>query len=198
MAGHLETWVAMFAAAAVGCGCGFDTSGSSTSLSGETTTSSGATVGSGSSTEAQESTGGVTSGSTDTSSSGEPMGDPEYPTPEPLGPNGACPLGYLGPITFDSSGWLCLPPCTGDPPTCPQPQTGDAEAQCATNPMSTADPCVDDSDCEVDGEFCGNIGNNERGCLLPPSHCILRCNEGQTCPDEMSCSPGAGICQYLP
>ena len=126
-------------------------------------------------------------------------GDPEYPRPEPVAEVGDCPEGFLGPITYDGDGWLCLPPCIdGDPPTCPEPMSGDAEAACATAPFSSATPCTDDTDCTVDGEKCGNVGMGQMGCLLPPTHCLLRCDEGQTCPDEMSCSPSAGLCQYTP
>ena len=130
------------------------------------------------------------------SSSGGPPSDPAYPRPDPVDEAGMCPAGTFGPITYDGAGWLCLPPCAGDPPGCPDPLTGDAEPQCATNPMSSAAPCGDSTDCEVDGEMCGNIGGGQMGCLLPPSHCILRCDDGQTCPDGLSCAEGPGICEY--
>jgi hypothetical protein len=137
-------------------------------------------------------------GALDDSTGTEPAGDPSYPRPSPIDEAGDCPGGFFGPITFDGGGWGCLPPCAGDPPMCPDPGSGDAEAQCATNPLSSAEPCMDSTDCTVAGEMCGNIGGGQQGCLLPPSHCILRCDEGQTCPDDMTCGVGPGICQYAP
>lgn len=130
------------------------------------------------------------------STGGELPGDPAYPRPDPVDEAGMCPGGYFGPITFDGAGWLCLPPCEGEAPQCPDPQTGDAVAECATNPLSSAAPCADSTDCDVAGEMCGNIGGGQSGCLLPPSHCILRCDEGETCPDGLVCAAGPGICQY--
>lgn len=126
-----------------------------------------------------------------------PDADPSYPRPDPVDEAGDCPDGFFGPITFDGTGWVCIPACTGDPPACPAGATGDAEAACSTNPMSSVDPCEDASDCDVDGEMCGNIGGGQRGCLLPPSHCILRCDDGQACPDGLSCAEGVGVCQYV-
>lgn len=125
-----------------------------------------------------------------------PDGDPSYPRPDPVDEAGDCPDGFFGPITFDGTGWVCIPACTGDPPACPAGATGDAEASCATNPMSSVAPCMDAADCDVEGEMCGNIGGGQRACLLPPSHCILRCNEGQACPEGLSCADGVGVCQY--
>lgn len=136
--------------------------------------------------------------SADSSSSGAaPDGDPSYPRPDPVDEAGDCPDGFLGPITFDGAGWLCIPACSGDPPMCPAGASGDAEATCSTNPMSSAAPCDDSTDCEIDGEMCGNIGGGQRGCLLPPSHCILRCDDGQSCPDGLTCAEGVGVCQYV-
>lgn len=134
-------------------------------------------------------------GTDDTAGASE---DPDYPRPNPLDGGGECPEGFWGPITFDMMGWVCIPACTmDDPPMCPSGLSGDAEGRCATNPMSSSDPCTEQSDCTAEGEGCGNIGMGQMGCLLPPSHCILRCDGGQTCPESMSCSPTAGICQYV-
>jgi hypothetical protein len=112
--------------------------------------------------------------------------------------DGTCPPGSFGPITFDGGGWVCLPECTNAAEICPEPESGDAVAECATNPFSSAEPCMDSSDCTVEGEMCGNAGGGQMACLLEPSHCILRCDDGQTCPDDMSCAAGPGICQYDP
>ncbi|MEM9459316.1 MAG: hypothetical protein AAGF11_34370 [Myxococcota bacterium] len=139
--------------------------------------------------------------STASSSSGEDVSapeDPQYPRPEPFGPAGECPEGFFGPITFDLTGWVCIPECeAGDPPLCPSGQSGSAQGRCATNPDSSAEPCSDDTDCQVAGERCGNVGMEQAGCLLEPSHCILRCDDGQDCPDSMTCSPTVGLCQYV-
>lgn len=136
------------------------------------------------------------------SSSGEDIGapeDPQYPRPEPFGPAGECPEGFFGPITFDLTGWVCIPECeAGDPPMCPSGLSGNAEGRCATNPHSSAEPCSEDADCLMEGERCGNVGMDQAGCLLEPSHCILRCDDGQDCPDSMTCSPTVGLCQYVP
>jgi len=143
----------------------------------------------------------VSTESSSAGASGEDTSAPEdadYPRPEPLGEAGECPPGFLGPITFDHIGWVCIPECTmDDPPMCPSGLDGDAEGRCASNPQSSASACSSDADCTVAGERCGNIGMNQTGCLLPPSHCILRCDEGQACPEAMDCSPSAGICQYV-
>jgi hypothetical protein len=139
-----------------------------------------------------------TQAATESSSSGEALpGDPNYPQPTPVGELGMCPDGFLGPITFDGAGWGCIPAC--DPlGGCPAAVTGDAVGECASNPASSATPCMDSSECEVEGEMCGNAGNGQRACLLPPSHCLLWCDDGQTCPDAMTCSPAIGVCQYVP
>jgi hypothetical protein len=187
--------------------CG-DDGGSSTSLSGADATTAGSTetTDDGTTTGTTEATTADTADATSSdpsetaggSTGGSSASDPNYPSPVPVMEQGTCPAGFFGPITYDGNGWLCLPPCEGDPPMCPEPQTGDAPAECATSPLSSATPCDSDSDCTVDGEMCGNIGGGQRGCLLPPTHCILRCDEGQTCPDDMSCAAGPGICQYEP
>ncbi|MEM7156827.1 MAG: hypothetical protein AAF799_28515 [Myxococcota bacterium] len=136
-----------------------------------------------------------TDGTDDTAGASE---DPDYPRPNPLDGGGECPEGFWGPITFDMNGWVCIPACTmDDPPMCPSGLSGDAVGRCATNPLSSAAPCSEQEDCTEEGEGCGNIGGGQMGCLLPPSHCILRCDDGQTCPESMSCSPTAGICQYV-
>lgn len=181
-------------AAALAAGCGGDEPPADTTGG----TAIGSTIGS---TQAHDDSSGEghSSGPSLESSSGTSggtSGDPAYPRPEPVDQAGTCPPGTFGPITYDGDGWLCLPPCVGDPPSCPDPMTGDAEALCATNPMSSAAPCGDSNDCEVEGEMCGNIGGGNKGCLLPPSHCILRCDEGQTCPDGLTCAEGPGICEY--
>jgi hypothetical protein len=124
----------------------------------------------------------------------EPPGDPEYPSPEPVDAEGFCPAGTFGPITFDGEAWVCLPECGADQ-TCPAPSSGDAEPACATNPFSSNAPCETDDECTEEGERCGLIGEAQMGCLLPPSHCILRCDAELTCPDEMVCTP-ASVCAY--
>ncbi len=157
-------------------------------------------------TTAEDPDPGLTTGglepSPDSSSSdgeGDLPEDPQYPRPEPLEATGECPPGFFGPITYDLVGWVCIPGCSDDDPaTCPSGLDGDAEGRCATNPLSSSEPCDQDTDCTAPGEHCGNIGMGQSGCLLPPSHCILRCDEGQACPEAMTCSPVAGICQYLP
>jgi hypothetical protein len=145
----------------------------------------------------------TSSGTTDTSSDGTsttsttgPTGDPDYPSPDPVAGDGTCPPTTLGPITFDGDAWVCLPPCDADD-TCPPPSSGSAEAACASNPQSTGDPCETSDDCTVEGEMCGNIGNDQKGCLLPPSHCVLRCDPELACPDDMVCAT-VGICAYPP
>ncbi len=132
----------------------------------------------------------------DSSTGADAEDDPSYPRPSPVDEAGTCPDGFFGPITFDGGGWACLPPCTGEPAMCPASGSGDAPAECATNPLSSAAPCTDSSDCTVESEMCGNVGGGAMGCLLPPSHCILRCSEGETCPAGQACAPGPGICQY--
>ena len=126
-------------------------------------------------------------------------GDPDYPQPTPLDGGGECPPGFHGPITFDFEGWVCIPACSADDeePMCPSGLDGDARGRCATNPSSSAEPCQDNTDCTQPGERCGNIGGGERGCLLEPTHCILRCGDGKTCPESMTCSPTMNICQYV-
>ncbi|MEM7156659.1 MAG: hypothetical protein AAF799_27675 [Myxococcota bacterium] len=124
--------------------------------------------------------------------------DPDYPRPTPLDGGGECPPGFHGPITFDMQGWVCIPACSGDgSPTCPSGFDGDARGRCATNPFSSAESCQDNSDCTVEGERCGNMGMGQRGCLLEPTHCILRCGDDRTCPESMTCSPTSKICQYV-
>ena len=137
------------------------------------------------------SSGSTTSGAEDTT--GAP-GDPAYPSPDPVAPDGTCPTATFGPITFEGSAWVCIPECDADS-TCPQPETGTAEAACATNPQSSATPCSSDADCTIANEACGNAGGGERACLLPPSHCILRCDDTMTCPDGMLCT-SASVCAY--
>lgn len=145
----------------------------------------------GSSTAATEAdTGDGSSGTT-----GDP-GDPEYPRPAPVDANGTCPDGTFGPITFDGAAWICIPECDEDS-MCPAAASGTATAECATNPFSSGDPCESATDCTVDGELCGNVGGGAKGCLLPPSHCIVKCDAEATCPDEMVCSD-AGVCAYPP
>jgi hypothetical protein len=147
-------------------------------------------------------TAGTSSGTTTTdaaessSSTTADPGDPDYPRPDPVELDGTCPDESFGPITFDSSAWICIPEC-GDESSCPSPATGTAEAVCATNPYSSASPCETSEDCTVDGEMCGNIGGAQKGCLLPPSHCILRCDAEHVCPDEMTCTV-VGVCGYSP
>jgi len=128
------------------------------------------------------------------STTGDP-GDPEYPRPDPVEPTGTCPPESFGPITFDGAAWVCIPEC-GEDSTCPMAATGTAEPACATNPFSSAAPCETSTDCTVDGEMCGNIGGGQKGCLLPPSHCILRCDADE-CPQDMVCTL-AGVCAYPP
>jgi hypothetical protein len=137
------------------------------------------------------------SSSSDSSSSstGEP-GDPDYPRPEPVDMNGTCPGVSFGPITFEGSSWVCIPEC-GDGGSCPVPATGTAEAACASAPLSSATPCATSADCTVDGEMCGNAGGGDMRCLLPPTHCILRCDAERVCPDAMVCTI-AGVCAYAP
>jgi hypothetical protein len=143
--------------------------------------------------------GGDSSGGSEATTTGAPPEDPDYPRPTPVDEVGECPDGFFGPITFDFEGWGCIPECTaGDPPTCPSGQSGTAQGSCATNPLSSAAPCAEDEDCTIEGERCGNVGMDQKGCLLPPSHCLLRCDAGETCPDAMNCSEVLGICQYLP
>jgi hypothetical protein len=162
----------------------------------------------GSSTEAETlgfdsatmSTTGASSSSTgaDAGSSSDTAALPEpgYPRPDPVAPDGMCPEGAFGPITFDGDAWVCLPEC-GEDEQCPEGASGTAEAACATNPYSSAAPCEDSMDCTEPGEMCGNVGDEQKGCLLPPTHCILRCDAELLCPDEMTCS-AAGVCAYLP
>jgi hypothetical protein len=142
---------------------------------------------------------GSSSAATDADSSagttGDP-GDPEYPRPSPVDANGTCPDGTFGPITFDGSAWICIPECDEDS-MCPQAATGTAVAECATNPFSSGDPCESAADCTADGELCGNVGGGAKGCLLPPSHCIVKCDAETTCPDDMVCG-SAGVCAYPP
>lgn len=149
-------------------------------------------------------TSGAATSSASSSSSGEASessstttasGEPGYPRPDPVAPDGTCPADAFGPITFDGTSWVCLPECGDGEPTCPPPATGSAMAACATNPFSSATPCSDSSECTEPMEMCGNAGNGQMGCLLPPSHCILQCDAGATCPDEMVCT-GAGVCAY--
>jgi hypothetical protein len=124
-------------------------------------------------------------------------GDEPYPRPEPVTAEGSCPVGSFGPITFDGEAWICIPECMDAEPQCPAPSSGTAEAVCATNPFSSSDPCMDDADCTIEGEACGNIGSNQRGCLLAPSHCILRCDAESVCPTDMICT-SARVCAYTP
>jgi hypothetical protein len=138
------------------------------------------------------------SGGLGSESSGDASaGDPSYPPPSPVDELGDCPDGFLGPITFDGTGWGCIPACN-DAGECPAARSGDAPGECATNPLSSATPCTGSEPCEIDGEMCGNAGMKVMACLLPPSHCILRCENGETCPDTMTCTEGVGICQYIP
>jgi len=139
---------------------------------------------------------GATGGDAGSSSETAALPDePDYPPPDPVAPDGLCPDGWFGPITFDGDAWACLPECGVDEPMCPLPVSGSAEAACATNPYSSGTPCSETSDCVEQGEMCGNIGDDQKGCLLPPTHCILRCDAEALCPDEMVCS-AAGVCAY--
>lgn len=136
------------------------------------------------------------SGGADGSSgtTGEVSGDPSYPRPDPVEPDGTCPGGSFGPITFDGFAWICIPEC-GAMQACPDAASGSPEAACATNPYSSATACTTNTDCTVDGEMCGNAGSGMLACLLPPSHCILRCDDEHACPDEMICTPPE-VCAY--
>jgi hypothetical protein len=191
----------MMAVALTVAACGGSGGGEGSFGSGQTTsTSTDATTTDGSASESE--TGAESSSSVSTSegsgSSGDaPDGDPGYPPPTPVGELGMCPDGFLGPITFDGTGWGCIPACDAEG-LCPEALTGDAPGECATNPQSSATPCMDSTDCEIEGEMCGNAGMDLMACLLPPSHCILRCDDGEACPDAMTCAAAIGICQYVP
>lgn len=145
--------------------------------------------------ESSSGSGSSTSGGDSTSTTGD-VGDPEYPRPDPIDAAGMCPPESFGPITFDGAAWICIPQCGADD-SCPAPTTGTADAACATNPYSSATPCVTSGDCTVDGEMCGNAGAGMQACLLPPTHCILRCDGEHACPDEMVCTI-ASVCAYPP
>jgi hypothetical protein len=149
-----------------------------------------ATTATGGSSESSSSS----AGSTETT--GEPAGDPSYPRPDPVEPAGTCPDGSFGPITFDGVAWICIPEC-GGMQACPDAATGSPEAACATNPYSSATACTTSAECTVDGEMCGNAGSGMLACLLPPTHCILRCDADHDCPDDMTCTL-AKVCAYPP
>jgi hypothetical protein len=138
----------------------------------------------------------TTDASEGSSSTTGAVGDPDYPRPDPVAAEGMCPADFFGPITFDGGAWICIPECDAES-MCPPAATGTAEAACATNPYSSASPCDASSDCTIEGEACGNIGGGQKGCLLAPSHCILRCDAELVCPDEMTCTV-AGVCGYSP
>ncbi len=136
------------------------------------------------------------SSSEEVSSAAAAPEDPSYPPPSPIDELGTCPSGFLGPITFDGEGWGCIPACDADG-MCPAASDG-TPGECATNPASSATPCMDWGDCTIEGEMCGNAGMNRMACLLPPSHCIVRCEDGAPCPEPMTCATSVGVCQYVP
>jgi hypothetical protein len=145
-----------------------------------------------------DSSGGISFGtSSDGSGTGSPPQPEPYPRPQPVAGNGDCPDDSFGPITFDGDAWVCIPECGTAEPLCPSTSSGTAEPACASNPFSSAAPCEDNEDCSVDGEMCGNVGNGQRGCLLPPTHCILRCAATLQCPEHMICTL-AQVCAYPP
>jgi hypothetical protein len=110
--------------------------------------------------------------------------DPAYPFPE----GGTCPQPdqvLVGTTSDDNA--ICIPPCDGMG-LCPSPATGNAAALCSFNPDASYADCMLDTDC-LGGELC-----LEGICWLEPSHCLLFCDMGETCPDTMFCD--LGVCVY--
>jgi hypothetical protein len=125
------------------------------------------------------------SDTSDDTSTGAPVGDPDYPSPFGAG----CPAGWdaVG-IGDDPPNAVCSPLCGGGD-FCPDGATGNASGTCFFNPSSSYTQCVDDSVCSA-GETC-----SDTICQLPPSHCILVCDDTMVCPDGMFCQ--YGMCTYL-
>lgn len=141
-------------------------------------------------------TGGDGPDSTDTSSmdtgdddTGSHSGDPNYPKPDAIGcPGDHAPVFTPGPTgRIDST--VCLPPC-GPGGTCPPGATGTATETCGVELPPSGFGCTDDAQCYAH-EICLLDGT----CGPPSLFCVLRCDQGQTCPDEMTCLP-SGDCLY--
>jgi hypothetical protein len=110
--------------------------------------------------------------------------DPSYPNPN----LGDCPAGTLGVADPDQTLALCTPECDGF--SCPDPASGDATPTCGLSPSSSFDPCSTIDDCSGEEQCIDDA------CVIdPPTHCVLLCDQGQTCPDGMTCFP-AGVCAY--
>lgn len=111
--------------------------------------------------------------------------DPDYPSP--YFPGG-CPVGTVGVgVGVEPANGVCLPACSDG--QCPSGITGSATGVCGFNPNATYASCSDDTTCAM-GETCSN-----GYCMLPPSHCVLTCDVGWVCPDDMNCV--SGVCSYL-
>lgn len=161
------------------------TAGTTTAGTTETTTD-----GTGTTTDDPTTTTDPTDGTT-TTGGGD---DPNWPPPDLMNMMMPCPDNTV-PASFVMGGIVCSPECTGVNNLCPEAESGTAAPACVFNPESSGAMCMMGEMCEDPEEMCQMTGGGGMACLKPSSHCVLLCNQGQTCPDGMMCF-GNLVCQY--
>lgn len=120
--------------------------------------------------------------------------DTKWPPPDAMDPNMLCPENFQV-ASFVMGGAICAPKCSGPGKVCPSGDTGSALGQCLFNPDSSGLMCRMGDLCGDEKETCQMTGGGGMSCLEAPSHCVLLCNQGESCPAGMKCM-GNLVCQY--